>query len=90
MIIGAKMKLFNMKRKPVKKLEDLRAEYTALSLQNRRNVEARQLEGKIFALKHPNLTALQQNVAAQAGGKKSKTDNPWNALAGIDKRIIGK
>jgi hypothetical protein len=82
-----KMKLFN--KKPRKSLEDLRAEYTAYSLQNRRDTEAKQLTGKIWAMKHPMLSNIGTNMAQQSKGK-GNTKNPWTALAGIDKRIIGK
>jgi hypothetical protein len=82
--------MFNFKRKPAKKLEDLRIEYNKLNVQHKRNMEAKQLEGKIWAMKHPMLANMGENMAASAKGKGKKKDNPWNALAGIDKRIIGK
>jgi hypothetical protein len=79
--------MFNLKRKPAKKLEELRIEYNALNKQNKRNIEAKHLEGKIFAMKHPMLANIGQNMASSGKGKKK--DNGWAALADIDKRIIG-
>ena len=81
--------MFNLKRKPRQTLEGLRTEYSVLKKQHERNVEAGQLKGKIFALKHPMLMnvgkGMEQMGKQQQGRGRRKSAG--DVFSDIDKRF---
>lgn len=86
------LKMFNNKPKRKLNLEGLQTEYTKLKKQHERNVQAGQLKGKIFALKHPTLmkfgSGMQKIGEQQAKGNKRK-GKPFDPLGDVDRMFGG-